>query len=318
VKLYTFEVRTQLGTFQRVGIQQGNLLLDANFAVASLLRKEHGDNAYALANVLAPPTMLELLERGDKVLSLLRDVVQQPGSFKDVDGRKITYQMEEVRLLSPLPRPRCILDFSTIEKHQIGGRKPLPPPEWYKIPCCYKGNPGAVIGPDEPIHWPHYTEKLDYELELCAILGRKGRNISEKEAEEYIFGYSILNDFSARDIQAREKSVGMGSFKAKDFGTGIGPCIVTRDDFKPTQAKMIARINGEVWSEGDLRDMHFTFPQLVSYTSDEQYVYPGDVIASGTIAGGCGLELDRWIQPGDIIELEVEGIGILRNTVIRD
>jgi 2-keto-4-pentenoate hydratase/2-oxohepta-3-ene-1,7-dioic acid hydratase in catechol pathway len=315
MKLYTFEVRTQLGIFQRVGIQQGDLLLDVNFAVASLLRKEHGDGAYALANLLAPPVMLELLERGDKVLPLLKDVVQHAGNFNDVDGRKITYQMKEARLLSPVPRPRRIHDFMTIAKH-VASFKPVPP-ELYKIPCCYKGNPDAIIGPDEAVHWPHYTEKLDYELELCAVLGRKGRNIPEKEAEKYIFGYSIFNDFSARDIQKREGTVGMGPFKAKDFGTGIGPCIVTRDDFKPMQAKMVARVNGEVWSEGDLRDMIFTFPQLVSYLSDEEYVFPGDVIASGTVAGGSGAELNRWIRPGDTIEFEVEGIGILRNSVIR-
>lgn len=189
------------------------------------------------------------------------------------------------------------------------------PAEWYNMPVCYKGNPDAIIGPHDVVRWPRYTDRLDYELELCAVIGRAGRDVPEAEAEAYIYGYSIFNDFSARDIQMREMSVGLGPFKGKDFATAIGPCLVTRDAFDPTQATMVARINGEEWSRGSVGAMRFGFAAIVAYLSNEEDIFPGDVLGSGTVGRGCGLELDRWIQPGDWVELEASGIGVLANRI---
>jgi 2-keto-4-pentenoate hydratase/2-oxohepta-3-ene-1,7-dioic acid hydratase in catechol pathway len=224
-------------------------------------------------------------------------------------------QGDQIRLRSPLPRPRRIHDFLVVEEHVKNTMQNVPA-EWYNMPVCYKGNPDAVIGPDDEVRWPRYTQYLDYELELCAIIGRAGKDISVADARRYIYGYSIFNDYSARDIQLREMTVGLGPFKGKDFATAIGPCIVTADEFDPLKAKMTMRVNGEEWSSGSIGQMHFSFEEIITYLSNEEEIFPGDVLGSGTVGRGCGLELDRWIQVGDLVEAEVEGIGVLANRVV--
>jgi 2-keto-4-pentenoate hydratase/2-oxohepta-3-ene-1,7-dioic acid hydratase in catechol pathway len=223
------------------------------------------------------------------------------------------------RLLAPL-RPRSLRDFLTFKGHldnalsRLG--RPIPE-EWFEVPAYYKGLPDTVIGPEEKIPWPEYTDKLDHELELAVVIGRRGRDIAREEAMDYVFGYTIWNDVSARDVQTRELPIGMGPAKAKDWdGSNVlGPCIVTTDELDGTNVRMIVRVNGEVWGEDSSASMHHRFADLIAYASQAQTVYPGEVFGSGTAAGGSGLELDRWIQPGDIVELEVEGIGVLRNPI---
>ena len=170
-----------------------------------------------------------------------------------------------------------------------------------------------------PILWPSYTEKFDYELEFGIYIGKQGKNISANEAHEYIAGYTILNNVSARDILGKEISLFLGPAKGKDFDHSnvMGPWLVTPDDLDVSDLKMIARINGEVLSEGSTSDMYWDFPKMTEYISASETLHPGDFIGSGTVANGCGDELDRWIQPGDVIELEVEGIGVLRNQVFK-
>jgi 2-keto-4-pentenoate hydratase/2-oxohepta-3-ene-1,7-dioic acid hydratase in catechol pathway len=225
----------------------------------------------------------------------------------------------ETRLLAPL-RPRSLRDFLTFKGHldnalsRLG--RPIPD-EWFDVPAYYKGLPDTVIGPEETIPWPGYTDRLDHELELAVVIGRQGRDIAREEAMDYVFGYTIWNDVSARDVQTRELPVGMGPAKAKDWdGSNVlGPCIVTADELDGTNVRMIVRVNGEVWGEDNSSSMHHTFADLIAYASQAQTIYPGEVFGSGTAAGGSGLELDRWIQPGDVVELEVEGIGVLRNPI---
>jgi 2-keto-4-pentenoate hydratase/2-oxohepta-3-ene-1,7-dioic acid hydratase in catechol pathway len=227
--------------------------------------------------------------------------------------------VENARLLAPL-RPRSLRDFLTFEGHlhnaltRLG--RPIPN-EWYTVPAYYKGMPDTVIGPGEEIPWPAYTERLDHELELAAIIGRKGKDIAKEDALGYVFGYTIWNDMSARDVQTRELPIGMGPAKAKDWdGSNVlGPCIVTADELDPNNVRMIVRINGEVWGEDSSAHMHHTFADLISYASQAQTLYPGDVFGSGTAAGGSGLELDRQLKEGDLVEMEIEGIGILRNRI---
>jgi 2-keto-4-pentenoate hydratase/2-oxohepta-3-ene-1,7-dioic acid hydratase in catechol pathway len=190
------------------------------------------------------------------------------------------------------------------------------PDVWYELPVYYKGNPDAVVHPDESVEWPSYTEKLDYELELCAVIGKQGRDISAEEADEYIAGYTIFNDFSARDIQMKEMAGQLGPTKGKDFANGFGPYLVTRDAIEFENLHVTARVNGETWSEGDIGEMYHSFADIIEYVSRNETLHPGDVLGTGTVGGGCGLELDRWIDPGDTVELEAEGIGTLRHEVV--
>ena len=223
------------------------------------------------------------------------------------------------RLLAPL-RPRSLRDFLAFEGHMKNALarlgRPIPD-EWYEVPAYYKGMPDTVIGPEDEIPWPSYSEKLDHELELAAVIGREVRDVAPEAAAGCIFGYTIWNDLSARDVQARELPVGMGPGKAKDWDGAnvLGPCIVTADELDPSDLAMRVSVNGELWGEDTSAHMHHTFADMIAYASQDLTLRPGEVIGSGTAATGSGVELDRWLQPGDVIELEADGIGILRNTI---
>ncbi len=225
----------------------------------------------------------------------------------------------EVRLLAPL-RPRSLRDFLAFEGHLKGalGRLGRPiPDEWYELPAYYKGMPDTVIGPDEEIPWPGFTERLDHELELACVIGSRCRDVAAADADGVIFGYTIWNDVSARDVQARELPIGMGPAKAKDWdGSNVlGPCLVTSDELDAGDLAMSVRVNGETWGEDSSASMHHTFADMIAYASRSQTLYPGELFGSGTAAGGSGLELDRELAPGDVVELEIEGIGVLRNRI---
>jgi 2-keto-4-pentenoate hydratase/2-oxohepta-3-ene-1,7-dioic acid hydratase in catechol pathway len=225
----------------------------------------------------------------------------------------------DVRLLAPL-RPRSLRDFLAFEGHMKNalGRLGRPiPDEWYEVPAYYKGMPDTVIGPDAEVPWPAWTERLDHELAVAGVMGSGVRDVAPADAADCIFGYTIWNDLSARDVQARELPVGMGPGKAKDWdGSNVlGPCIVTADELDAADVGMRVRVNGELWGEDTSAHMHHTFADMIAYASRSQTLYPGEVLGSGTAAGGSGLELDRWLAPGDVVELEVDGIGVLRNTI---
>ena len=181
------------------------------------------------------------------------------------------------------------------------------PPEWYEVPVFYFSNPAAIFGPEDVVPYPEGTQELDYELEVAAIIGAEGQ----------VAGFTVLNDWSARDLQRLEMKVGLGPAKGKDFATSLGPIVVTPDEFDGSGAEMVARVNGEERSRGNLRDLHWPWERLVEQAARNTRLGPGDVIGSGTVGTGCILELGdgRWLRPGDVVELEVEGIGVLRNTV---
>lgn len=227
--------------------------------------------------------------------------------------------LEEVVFL-PSIEAASLRDFIAFEQHigtvrkQRGGEIPE---VWYRMPVYYKGNYRSLLGHDQQLTWPRYSEKMDYELELACIVGKEGIDIIEEEAASHIGGYAVMNDWSARDTQFDEMAVGLGPAKGKDFGTSVGPWVVTPDEFNPADARMTARINGETWSDGNIGQIHWSFSRMIAHVSMDERVYPGDILGSGTVGGGCGLELDRWLQPGDVVELEVEGIGVLRNRVVR-
>jgi 2-keto-4-pentenoate hydratase/2-oxohepta-3-ene-1,7-dioic acid hydratase in catechol pathway len=227
---------------------------------------------------------------------------------------------KKTKLAAPLDRINCYRDFFTHEKHVKTGfeKRNEPIPEaWYKIPVFYKGATTGFIGTDDIVMWPSYTKKLDYELELAVVIGKAGKNIKEKNAYEHIFGFTILNDISARDIQKLEMSVRLGPAKSKDFCSVIGPVIVTADEFNYTDPDLLmqARINGSLWSEGRSKDAHYSWGEMIAHLSQDEWVLPTDFLGSGTVGTGCGLELDKWIQPSDLVELEIEKIGILKNII---
>lgn len=223
------------------------------------------------------------------------------------------------RLLAPL-RPRTLRDFLTFEGHlknAFAGLGKDIPEEWYTVAAYYKGLPDTVIGPEAEIPWPAYTRKLDHELELAAVIGTPGRNITPDDAYSHVFGYTIWNDMSARDVQTRELPVGMGPGKAKDWdGSNVlGPCIATPDELDVQDCRLTVRVNGQRWGGDTTANMHHSFAVLIAYASRDLTLRAGEVIGSGTATGGSGLELDRWLQPGDLIEMEATGIGVLRNRV---
>ena len=324
MKLVTFEIPTPVGKFVRVGAVHSQSIVDLNMAYALMLAESGEAQPYRLAGAEVPTTMLELLEGGTSAMnkaSRAFDTVKQ----MDVpphgpSGETILYAKEDVRLLAPLPNPPSLRDFIAFEDHIAATSKrrgqPIPP-EWYQSPVYYKGNPRTIIGPQDELLWPLNTTKLDYELEMACVIGRRGKNISEKDADRFIAGYTIMNDFSARDIQFEEMKCRLGPAKGKDFATALGPCLVTPDEIPDLNGlKMIARVNGEVWSEGRFGTIYWTFSQMIGHASQDEMLYPGEVFGSGTVGGGCGLELDRFLKPDDVVELEIQPIGVLRTRIV--
>jgi fumarylacetoacetate (FAA) hydrolase len=220
------------------------------------------------------------------------------------------YPLAAVTLLAPIPRPPSIRDFFAFEQHIAtarANRGSQVPKEWYEFPAFYFTNPAAVYGPEDEIPYPGGTAELDYELEAAAVIGRDGA----------IAGFTVMNDWSARDIQRKEMRVGLGPAKAKDFATTMGPVLVTIDEFDGTSATMTAKVNGEERSRGNLADIHYSWQQILDHAGRNTRLYPGDVLGSGTVGTGCILEHDdgRWLTHGDVVELEIEGIGTLRNRI---
>ena len=331
MKLVTFEVATQLGPFERLGAvaagADGEMIADLHAACGAFLNKEGRPSS--LAGALVPPEILGFLASGQEGLEAasrslswaIEDSRSRPRSkpLKGPRGERILYAPDEVRLLAPVPRPPALRDFFAFEDHALKGaarrNEPLPA-AWYDQPVYYKGNHREIYGPDSVVPWPGYTKKLDFELEIACVVGKKGRNLSPEAAAEHIAGYAILNDFSARDVQKSEMILRMGPAKGKDFGTALGPWLVTADELKnPDALLMSAWVNGEKWSSGVSGGRRWSFPLMLSHVSQEETVYPGDILGSGTYAGGCGLDLDRWLKPGDAVELKVDGLGVLKNIV---
>ena len=247
---------------------------------------------------------------GDRVVQLAAQTLQSFFTGGGTAREHAEYALDEVTLRPPVLHPPAVRDFYAFEQHVRKARESRGaevPPEWYEEPVFYFSNPAAIFGPEEEVPYPQGSEELDYELEVAAIIGADGQ----------IGGFTVMNDWSARDLQRREMKVGLGPAKGKDFATSLGPFVVTPDEFDGSGAVMTARVNGEERSRGQLADMHFGWERIVEQAARNTRLYPGDVLGSGTVGTGCILELGdgRWLQPGDIVELEVEGIGVLRNTV---
>lgn len=319
MKLCTFEVATAVGRLQRLGAMTEHGIVDLNFSYAARLAAAGERRPQIVANALLPANMLEFLDAGAQARA--EEAVADVAKFeRGPNEEMLRYRSEDVRLLSPLPNPRSLRDFYAFEAHVKKGfekRGEAMPAEWYQMPVYYKSGHHGIIGSGEDVRWPSFTKRFDYELELAAVIGRQGSNIEAADATRYIAGYMVMNDFSARDIQKREMAVRLGPAKGKDWCTALGPYLVTPDEAGDVyNLAMTARVNGELWSEGNSGSIHFTFEQMIEFLTQDDTVYPGDVIGSGTVGTGCGLELDRWVQRGDVMELSIERLGTLRNRVV--
>jgi fumarylacetoacetate (FAA) hydrolase len=247
---------------------------------------------------------------GDRVVQLAAQTLQSFFTGGGHAREHAEYRLDDVVLRAPVLSPPAVRDFYAFEQHvrtalALRGREV--PHEWYEIPVFYFSNPAAIYGPEEDMPYPDGTEELDYELEVAAVIGADGQ----------IGGFTIMNDWSARDLQRRELVVGLGPAKGKDFATSLGPVVVTPDELGDLRLEMVARVNGEERSRGNLGDMYHSWEAIVAHAGLNTTLRPGDVLGSGTVGTGCILEHGdgRWLQPGDVVELEVEGIGVLRNRI---
>jgi 2-keto-4-pentenoate hydratase/2-oxohepta-3-ene-1,7-dioic acid hydratase in catechol pathway len=243
------------------------------------------------------------------------------------------FELQAVTFLPPIPRPPSVRDFYAFEQHVKTARQRRGlemDPDWYELPVFYFSNPAAVGGPFDDVEVPPGTEQLDFELEVAAVVGREGADLDPAEAEAYIAGFCVMNDWSARDVQRREMKLSMGPVKGKDFATTLGPWLVTPDELEPDRKgraydlAMTATVNGTEYSRASLADIYWSFGEMLAYASRGTRILPGDVIGSGTCGTGCILELSLvhgedeypWLVPGDEVTLEVEHIGRITNRVV--
>ncbi|TRM84606.1 2-hydroxyhepta-2,4-diene-1,7-dioate isomerase, partial [Sulfolobus sp. F3] len=190
------------------------------------------------------------------------------------------------------------------------------PEEWFKIPIYYKGDPTIFYGHMEVVPWPKYSKQVDLELEIAAIIYKKGKDIPKDKAKSYILGFTIFNDFSARDIQMMEMKGLLGPAKGKDFANGLGPWIVTKDELQDIKGlRSYVKVNGETWCDTKAEDMQWTFDDMIAYVSQDEYIRPGDIFGSGTISGCTGIDIGKSLKPNSTIELYVEKIGTLINII---
>lgn len=281
-------------------------------------------------------SMQSLIESGDEGLAQAHNLL---ANKRSADLVKIA----DCRSLPPLPTPVQIRDCLCFPEHLEGAQRvvakqmiaaaPDPDakraeleaagffkvaPDFYEFPRYYITNRMVMSGPDADVVWPTYSQFIDYELEFAAVIGRGGKNISVDDARGHIFGYSVFNDWSARDEQIKVMggAVNIGPGAGKDFANSMGPCIVTADEMgDPYNVDMIARVNGKEVSRGNASSMHFKFEDLIAHLTRAHEIFPGEVICSGTVGGGCALEAEIQLAPDDVIELEIERVGVLRNQV---
>ncbi|PKN93903.1 MAG: fumarylacetoacetase [Chloroflexi bacterium HGW-Chloroflexi-6] len=278
----------------------------------------------------SPASLLELIQAGPAAWEVARQALAEAAGAGETQ-RPGSHARETVRLLSPI-QPVSLRDAYAFEQHvrkANENRGRLVPEEWYRFPIFYYTNHNTVIGPDAPLACPRYTAALDYELEIAAVVGLGGKNLSATAAADHIFGVTVFNDWSARDIQRAEMKAGLGPAKGKDFASSLGPCIVTLDELADRAVgrpgvydlSMTAAVNGEQRSAGNFKDIFWSFGEILARVSEEVQIHPGEVIGSGTVGTGCLLELTKaegpWLQAGDVVELEIERIGILRNQIIQ-
>jgi 2-keto-4-pentenoate hydratase/2-oxohepta-3-ene-1,7-dioic acid hydratase in catechol pathway len=312
------------------GFDRAGALLDQDQKVLDL------QTAYRLLESRETPALgsiLSLVEAGEPALELARSLVARAPSAA-------LLERGSVKLRAPIQPPPQMRDCSCFELHlrqsfaaarRARALRTEDPEATLKAmntraddrvietfnqhPIYYKGNRFAVIGIDDEFMWPHFSRALDFELEFGCYIGKRGKDISREAASGHIVGFTIFNDMTARDAQALEMPGMLGPAKSKDFDTAniMGPCLVTADELgDPYDLNMVARVNGQEWGRGNTRDMRWRFEDVIAHVSRAETLHPGEFLGSGTVGNGCGLEQLRYLKPGDLVELEIDGIGVLR------
>lgn len=284
----------------------------------------------------AIPSIQALIEGGEAAMERARAAET---------GRDERIALAEVRLRAPVEPPIQMRDCLCFETHlkqafqqarKLRAREAADPaaaeaemerkgvlavPQtFYEQPIYYKANRFSVVGHEHDVIWPSYSKVMDFELEFAIYIGKTAKDVTREDARPYIFGYTIFNDFTARDAQTAEMGGSLGPAKGKDFDTAnpMGPWLVTADEFgDPYDKTMICRVNGEEWGRGSTSSMYWSLEDVIAHVSASETLHPGEVLGSGTVGNGCGLEQMRFLAPGDVVELEVEGIGILRNRLVK-
>ena len=301
MKLVTYDN----GTGPRCGVLQDDAVVD----VAALI-----GSGRPLADVRA------LLETGDDAVARVGDALAG-----GVAAPKVA--LAAVRLRAPVLQPPTVRDCIAYEEHATSQGTREIDPVWYRMPVFYFSNPLVIYGPDEEVPYPSASDQLDYELEIGCVIGRAGSNVSEAKAMSYIAGFCIFNDWSARDLQFDEMTFGLGPAKGKDSASSLGPWVVTTDELAPyirdgrLDVKCRVKVNGEDWlRDGDGFASYYSWGEIIERAAKDSRIAPGDIIGSGTVGGGSvresirkGYETSRWLEPGDLVELEVDHIGALRN-----
>ena len=321
--------------------------------LVSYLKEEHDQLAVLIDGLLydmedlhpdLPNSMSMFLNYWEDVLPIAQEGALMIEEGKIAQGKGIPF--ETVELLSPVPFPTSCRDGYAFRKHVEAARRNRRVdmiPEFDQYPVFYFTNQHSIKGPGEIYCMPDHLQKLDFELEAAIVICKHGKNIRADEADEYIGGLMIMNDFSARTLQMEEMLLNLGPAKGKDFATTVGPWLVTPDELEPFEVackeghvgknwnlKMICRVNEVQVSEGNLSDMDWTFAEIIERASYGIDLYPGDIIGSGTVGTGCFLELngtgklndpnytEQWLKEGDVVDLEIDELGTLSNTIVAE
>lgn len=326
MKLVSFQVSSPIGSHVRIGaVAPDDRLVDLDTAYRAYLYSQGASAASAsrIASALLPNDMVEFIEGGQVAIQAATTAIEWARDHDSgPDGEALVYESTAVELLAPILRAPLLRDFMAFETHLKNVYPKLGrdiPAEWYEMPVYYKGNSASVGGPGADVQMPSYADELDYEFELAMVIGKPGINISRESAMDHVFGFMIYNDFSARAIQSREMSVGLGPAKGKDFHNAhvLGPYLVTLDELPdPYDLRMVCRVNGQIKCDESSRSIHWKFEDMIAHASSNEYIRAGEIFGTGTVGNGSGAELGEFLHPGDEIELEVDGLGVLRNRVI--
>jgi 2-keto-4-pentenoate hydratase/2-oxohepta-3-ene-1,7-dioic acid hydratase in catechol pathway len=324
MKLVTFALQTPLGVQDRIGVvsNDGSIVdVELGYRLSLIDSGSSTRAAQRISDALVPASMVDFIEGGSPSLAAARAAMEWSESH-DTGDVQLRHHFDDVVLLAPVPRPPLLRDFMAFESHlkniypKLGREIPA---EWYEFPVYYKGNPSNFGANGQDIAVPSYEAELDFEFELAFVIGKRGINISREHALDHIFGMMIYNDFSARVFQGREMAVGLGPAKGKDFQHGhvFGPYLVTLDDIPdPYNLKMVARVNGDVWCDDTSGSIHWKLEDMIVHASRDEWLEVGDVFGTGTVGWGSAAERGTALKRGDVVELDVEHLGVLRNRVV--
>lgn len=326
MRLVSYELSTVTGPLTRIGAE----LPDGRFAdLQSAYRAVLGDNgasregAARLAAATIPSDMVAFIQNGVTALDAAQSALDWVTAKDEVgpDGATLVFAPGAVKLLAPIPRPPLIRDFMAFETHLKNIYPKLGrdiPPQWYELPVYYKGNPSAVGADGDLVPMPAYATNMDFEFEFAAVIGKGGSNIQRADAASHIYGYMLYNDFSAREIQQREMSVGLGPAKGKDFEKGhvFGPWLVTADEIPDIYAlRMQASVNGQSWCDTSTSTMHWRFDQMIAHASMNEMLVAGEIFGSGTVGGGSAAEVGKSLAKGDKVVISIDRLGTLSNAI---